>query len=124
MKLRIKGNTIRFRLTRPEVELFGKEGYIEEQTDFLPRPFIYKLKTDNSILELSASFNDNGITVFIPENFVKEWISSEQVGFEGLMKTEKDVSVYILVEKDFKCLDATGEDQSENYENPLQANHE
>ena len=31
---RIKGNTIRFRLSRPEVEYFGKEKHLEESVDF------------------------------------------------------------------------------------------
>lgn len=119
MKLRIKGNTIRFRLTKPEVELFDKNGQIEEQTDFNPAPFIYKLKSDDSLTEVTASFTERGITVSIPSKLVKEWISTEQVGIEGLMKTTDDKSVSILIEKDFKCLDEAIEDQSDNYENPL-----
>jgi hypothetical protein len=30
----------------------------------------------------------------------------------------EDNSLYLLVEKDFVCLDETSEDQSDNYENP------
>lgn len=113
---------MRFRLAKPEVELFGKKGFIQDQTDFFPRPFIYALKTDGSISELMAVFKDNAITLLVPEAWVKKWVSSEQVGFEGWMKTEGGQSVNLLLEKDFKCLDVTIEDQSENYDNPSTVN--
>lgn len=118
MKLRLKGNTVRFRLTKPEVKLIGDKGYIEEQTDLLPNKFFYAVKTDNSINELKADFNNNRITLFIPEVWAKEWDNSEQVGFEGRMKTNDSQSIYLLIEKDFKCLDESTEDQSDNFENP------
>jgi len=119
MKLRMKANTVRFRLTKPEVKLIGEKGYIEEKTDFVPMPFFYAVKADNSISELRADFKNNGITLFIPEAWAKVWDSSEQVGLEGWMKTKDDRSIYLLIEKDFKCLDETSEDQSDNFENPL-----
>jgi len=34
------------------------------------------------------------------------------------MKINDDQSLYLLIEKDFKCLDETTEDQSDNFENP------
>jgi len=118
MKLRLKGNTVRFRLTKPEVKLIGDKGYIEEQTDFLPNKFFYAVKTDNSIHELKADFKNNAITLLIPEAWAQGWESSEQVGFEGQMKTNDSQSINLLIEKDFKCLDESTEDQSDNFENP------
>lgn len=34
MKIRIKGNSIRYRLTKTEVETFSKVGFYEEKTEF------------------------------------------------------------------------------------------
>jgi hypothetical protein len=45
---------------------------------------------------------------------VKEWEDTDKVGFEETAGT-----IYLLVEKDFKCLDNVAEDQSDNYPNPL-----
>ena len=45
MKLRIKGNTIRFRLTKSEVEYFGNTLFIEEQTSFPNNALSYSLKS-------------------------------------------------------------------------------
>jgi hypothetical protein len=118
MKLRLKGNTVRFRLTKTEVKLIGDEGYLKEQTEFFPDTFFYAVKSDDSVNELMADFKNGGITLLIPEAWAKDWVNSEQVGFEGWMKTKEDKSIYLLLEKDFKCLDETTEDQSDNFENP------
>ena len=40
------------------------------------------------------------------------------VGFNATKQVSDAESLYILVEKDFKCLDEATEDQQDNYENP------
>jgi hypothetical protein len=119
MKIRIKGNSLRIRLTRPEVDFFGREGYIEEKTSFGNTCLIYALKSDPEISELSAEFSDNQITMFIPENDAKNWTTTERISCENEIETGEGKKLFLLVEKDFKCLDNTTEDQSDNYENPL-----
>ena len=47
MKIRIKGNTLRYRLTRSDVNQFEKEGYLEDRTEFMQvRSLIYALQKD------------------------------------------------------------------------------
>jgi hypothetical protein len=118
MKLRIKGNTIRLRLTRSEVEYFASTSHIEEQTEFGDTTLSYTLKTDKNE-NLTASFDNNNICVYIPEPIAKEWLTTNMVGCNGEMDIENGKKLYLLIEKDFKCLDETTEDQSDNYENPL-----
>jgi hypothetical protein len=119
MKIRIKGNSLRYRLTRPEVEQFGQSGYIEEKIDFVGNSLYYSLcSTDQE--KLSASFYDNQITVYVPASRIEEWKTTEQTGFEGEMDLEdSEEKLHLLVEKDFTCLDKVAEDQSDNYPNPL-----
>jgi len=50
----------------------------------------------------------------MPAAMVHEWVETEKVGFEYT-----DSHLYLLVEKDFQCLDNVAEDQSDNYPNPL-----
>jgi uncharacterized protein DUF7009 len=119
MKIRIKGNSLRIRLTRPEVDFFGTGGYLEEKTNFGKTALTYALKSKTGITELSADFSDNKITMFIPEQFAKKWITTEKVGYENEMEIGDGKKLFLLLEKDFKCLDNTTEDQSDNYENPL-----
>jgi hypothetical protein len=118
MKIRIKGNSIRIRLTRTEVENFGKFGVLEDSTDFGNNKLIYAIESRTEINELQSSFDNNRITVWIPENIKQEWISTERVGFENNFSIGNDKHLFLLIEKDFVCLDNTIEDQSDNYPNP------
>ncbi|HKR04666.1 MAG TPA: hypothetical protein VJY62_08505 [Bacteroidia bacterium] len=120
MKIRIKGNSLRIRLTRPEIDFFGAEGYLEEKTNFGKTTLTYALKSKTGIVELSADFTDNKITMFIPEHLAKQWTTTEKVGYENEMEIGDGKKLFLLLEKDFKCLDNTTEDQSDNFENPLQ----
>ena len=121
MKLRIKGNSIRFRLTKSEVDYFGKFGLLEETTSFGRTQLIYELKITNQNEGLTATLVENRITLFVPVNMAKEWTTTEKVGYGGEMEIGDGKILYLLLEKDFKCLDETTEDQSDNYDNPLAA---
>lgn len=112
MKIRIKDNSIRFRLTQSEVSELGKNGMVSSFTEFADRPFIYAIeKTEDTVL--SAAFIENKIIMKMPEAMVDELVSTDTVGFDG-----QTGQVKLLVEKDFVCLDNTMEDQSDNYPNP------
>ncbi len=112
MKIRIKDNSIRFRLTQSEVSELGSNGMISGHTEFPGQTFTYAVeKTEGSAL--SAAFEANRMVVRIPAPMVSEWVSTDRVGFDGQAGKLK-----ILVEKDFVCLDNTLEDQSDNYPNP------
>jgi hypothetical protein len=118
MKLRIKGNSIRIRLSRSEVAKIAAEGYIEEQTLFGNNKFIYALQRSDNGNELSASLYQNKITMFVPSSLLKNWPENDVIGFHANMPLTDNDSLYLLLEKDFTCLDETTEDQSDNYENP------
>ncbi|WP_231425296.1 hypothetical protein [Pedobacter sp. Leaf250] len=113
MKIRIKGNSIRYRLTRPEVEGFNEQKAIIETVDFGSQILTYGLIITNDI-EFSATYVDHTIMVHFPLVLLNEWKSTEKVGY----KAESGM-ISILIEKDFTCLDNVEEDQSENYPNPL-----
>jgi hypothetical protein len=116
MKLRIKGNSVRYRLSRPEVEALPQTGYLEERTDFGPAALVYALRVRPEGSELSAAFKDNKITLYVPEALIRGWAESQVVGFEGHTALEGAGSLHLLLEKDFKCLDRPTEDQSDNYD--------
>jgi len=119
MKIRIKNNGLRYRLTRSEVEAFSRDGFFKEKVQIGDDALTYILQRTAEV-ELSASFKNNIITMLVPENMADEWTGSDQVGFE-----HKTDDLHLLVEKDFTCLDGVDEDQSDNYPNPLAVkNHE
>ena len=118
MKIRIKGNTVRFRLTKSDISTLTETGELSDQTEFIGNTLIYKISS--SVNEaLSADMIQNVITLYVPENVLSDWASTNQVSLEGNMPLRNDSSLYLLLEKDFKCIDGdTSEDQSDFFENP------
>jgi len=119
MKIRIKGNSIRFRLTKSEVEIFCETGYFEDTTDFGTKKFTYALRTKKGIDALDADFQEGTITMYLNSQKSKDWFKSNQVGFSHSTKKENGTELALLLEKDFVCMDESVEDQSDNYPNPL-----
>ena len=71
MKLRIKGNSIRYRLTKSDIDAFGKAGYIEERTHVGMSTFIYSLqKSDESML--TAELDNNRLILWMPNAMAEE----------------------------------------------------
>lgn len=118
MKLRIKGNSIRLRLTQSEVATFAQTGYIEEQTVFANTKLTYALSKTSNVDELSATMEGTTITVQVPAAIAQNWTDTTEVGFQNQYTNATGNSLFLLVEKDFVCLDNTFEDQSDNYPNP------
>ena len=118
MKLRIKGNSIRIGLSKSEVDYFGATGYLVEKTEFGNSELVYALQSKANSNEISANFEGNTVTVTIPENLKKEWVETEIIGLENKIDIGMGKQLFLLIEKDFVCLDNTLEDQSDNYPNP------
>ena len=115
MKIRIKGNSLRYRLTRTDTFRLAEEGRLREVVDFGSKQLFYALQVVDDE-QLSATFKDDTITVYIPAKLLQEFSDTDKVGFEGIHG-----NLHLLVEKDFTCLDNLAEDQSDNYPNPLAA---
>jgi len=112
MKIRIKGNSLRYRLTKTDVEILASKGYLEERTNFGEQTLIYAVKRA-SVGRLEAVFKDNSIVLLMPDSMASELTTTDRIGFE-----DTSGQLYLLIEKDFKCLDSVAEDQSDNYPNP------
>jgi len=112
MKIRIKGNSIRYRLTKSDVEKLGTAGFLSESSHFISKTLEYTITTTTNT-SLSADFIDNRIVLNMPEKMVQELVNTDKVGFSDLSGP-----VSLLIEKDFTCLDNVEEDQSDNYPNP------
>lgn len=118
MKIRIKGNSIRFRLTQSEVKQLAETGSIMETTEFGSNAFHYQVKLEPSVKNLEASYSNDEIVMLVPETDGKNWFHNNTVGFEHEMEFPKGKKLHLLLEKDFTCLENRAEDQSDNYPNP------
>ena len=112
MKIRIKGDTIRLRLTQSEVADVA-DGQTVAETTSLPQPFTYALETSGE--RIGAAFADGRMTVNVPHPIAAHWAGAEEVSLRG-----REGAVEILVEKDFACLvPRDGEDDPDAFPNPL-----
>lgn len=119
MKLRLKGNSVRLRLSQTDVEDLAVKGFIKEKINFskdlaLSYHLVAKSGTEKPVI----SYAENTITVFISQHFTNDWPGNNVVNTSALHTTEDGTEIFILIEKDFKCLDDTEEDQSDNFANP------
>jgi hypothetical protein len=118
MKIRIKGNSVRLRLTKSEVETFCTKGSYTESINFGTKALKYALQAKEGITDLEASYTGDVITVYMPMEAKENWYTNNQVGYSGSVTHDMGNQLSILVEKDFVCMDESIEDQSDNYPNP------
>ena len=120
MKLRIRDNSVRVRLTRGEVDTLRDNGVVSARTGFPgSREFQYRVESSPASVIPGAFFSNNVVTVRLPETTVLAWANSEQVSIAGEQRLDDGEQLMILVEKDFACLaPRKGEDDSDMYEHP------
>ncbi len=122
MKLRVKGNSLRLRLSQTEVRRIAEEGRVEETVEFGPQPhqkMCYAMQSDPHAAEIYATYENCTITVFLPEQMAKSWATSAQIGLEREQIIGEGKTLKLLIEKDFQCLTVRpDEDESDNYPHP------
>jgi hypothetical protein len=104
MKLRIKGNTIRLRLSKPEVERLSVEGVVQEQTNFGNTSLMYAIQKEIDGTAIKAAYHNNRLTVYVPENLIGDWPINNVISLDNRLADGSLPELYILVEKDFKCI--------------------
>ena len=122
MKLRIKDNTLRLRLSQSELKTCEDKGVFSSSVSFGPgadKTLTYSIViTDRD--QMAANFNQNTIEILIPQKMARTWSATDKVTISNDMKIDDDESLIILVEKDFQCLHKRpGEEEKDNFPNPL-----
>jgi hypothetical protein len=120
MKLRIKGDSLRLRLTKGEVSELGNGGMVEDRVRFGGgAALVYRLRSDARAGALTASFAQGTVEIRVPEQAARSWASSNEVTLAGAQRIAAGDELRIVVEKDFACLaPREGEDESDHFENP------
>jgi hypothetical protein len=119
MKLRLRKNSIRLRLTQGEVAEFAEKGSVEDKVEFGEgSAFRYRLERGGRSGDGFATFDDGCISVSIPTEQGLKWAATEQVGIEATQNTDSGI-LRILIEKDFTCLDPRpGGEDDDTFPNP------
>jgi hypothetical protein len=119
MKLRIKGATLRLRLTQGEIRALAEQGVVEEHVPFAADArLVYRLKRDAQAREIAATYRDDVVEIRIPESAAGEWCSTDLVTLAHEQPLAEG-TLRITLEKDYACLaPREGEDESDAFPHP------
>jgi hypothetical protein len=122
MKLRVRHNSIRFRLGPSEVEALSISGACRETIVFPGQTRLEYALVASGNGKLGASFSGGVVSVSIPKSELADWHSSDRIGIRGTVDVAPGTTLSVLIEKDFRCLDERpDEDQIDTFANPLGA---
>lgn len=117
MKIRIKGNSLRLRLSQTEVNTFKAEKRCSDLIRFSKLHLLeYILDTAE---DFSAVYSEHTIRISIPNNIAAHWSNTDEVSIAHEIPIDDANNLKLLIEKDFQCLTVReGEDESDNFPNP------
>jgi hypothetical protein len=119
MKIRIKDNSLRLRLSQTEVQELSQTGQVRAKITFSPQvALVYEVQSTTAET-LSSSYQENCISVFIPKAIISNWANSNEVSIQAEQLISEKEQLSVLVEKDFKCLsDRPGENEADLFPHP------
>ena len=121
MKLRIKGNSLRFRVARSELETLLKDGRVEEAICLGPEEeshLSYALEHNVRTKSVTVRFDPPALSVALPTSEVERWVDSDRVGIYATLDLGPRGTLDLIIEKDFACLHATDEENRDAFPNP------
>ena len=122
MKLRIRDNSIRLRLTQSEVDTIRSDGLVGGTLSFAGgAKLVYCLESSPACVDPVAQFDNAELKVRLPESDVQQWASTDETTIAAEQQLDDGDYLKILVEKDFACLaPREGEDESDMFPHPQQ----
>jgi len=121
MKLRIKGNSLRLRVSRSEVERLLRRERLEDTIQFAPQAdakLTYALEQASSVSLPTVRYTEGKVTVVIPADLAENWCTTEMVGIAESVNLGAFGSLDLVIEKDFACLDRSEEENQDTFANP------
>jgi hypothetical protein len=124
MKLRIKGNSLRLRVSPPELARFLDGERIEETIHFSRTPeasLTYVLESAVQVAPVRVRYESQIVKVILSEDQAGIWGTESEVGVYSTLDIGAADSLEVIVEKDFVCLDRSDEENSDAFANPQAA---
>jgi hypothetical protein len=119
MKLRIRHNSVRYRLGRSEVDRLRQGLECRETVEFPQDTLEYVIGPSDG-QKIDISLEGLLIRATVPREQLVDWCDSDRVGLTTDVALPGAGSLVVLIEKDFRCLDPQfPEDQSDTFDNPL-----
>lgn len=120
MKIRIKGNTVRLRLSQSEVATLGRQNEVADSISFGPDQSLdYILQRSAEAKQVTATFSERKIYIELPDPVALSWVSSDQISITATQENAVAGGLSILIEKDFRCLtERVGENEEDLFPHP------
>jgi hypothetical protein len=121
MKLRIKGDSLRLRVSRSELARLLGGACLEDTIHFAPEAsakFTYSLQQGPSVSRPTVQYAGSKVTILIPADQAHDWGVTDQVGIAEDISLGSAGTLALLIEKDFACLDRSDEDNQDTFPNP------
>jgi hypothetical protein len=120
MKLRIRGDSLRLRLSQAEIASLADGGTVVDAIHFGPAAVLRcEVATDGAVIGLGAQLEGTTIRVTVPTEALRRIAGSDEVGLSGTQPVGPGRELSILLEKDFRCLvPRPGEDVSDAFARP------
>jgi hypothetical protein len=121
MKLRIKGNSLRLRVTPSEVKQLLGDGAIREHVQLTANPkdrLTYAVISSLSGPATTVAYQLGNITVSVPQIELEKWAGGDEVGVYAEVALSGDQVLSVAIEKDFACLDLSDAENEDTFPNP------
>jgi hypothetical protein len=121
MKLRIKGDSIRLRVSRSEVASLLNRERVEDTVHFSAAAdshLTYGLQFASQAEPIRIKWERQSVTVLLSDEQMTPWAMDTAVGIYGAADLGPTRWLDVTVEKDFACLDRNDEDNFDTFANP------
>jgi hypothetical protein len=122
MKLRIKGNSLRLRITPKEMMRLLDTGRVEETIYFAAEEnarLTYALEHTQAAPAMTVRWGPREVVVAIASEEARRWAATADVGLYGEVTTSHG-NLELAIEKDFACLDKSDAENTDTFPNPGQ----
>jgi hypothetical protein len=121
MKIRINGDSLRLRVSRSEVERLIRGHRVAETVHFDAHEkakLTYSLERANQSSPVSIRYEPQHVTVSLSDVQAVQWGQEREVGVYSTLILNPSISLEVMIEKDFACLDRNAKENEDTFENP------
>lgn len=112
MKLKFRGNILRIRLNKEELDTFGTTGKVEDSIQHGSSPaesLNYSIERGD-YPQIEACYSPELVRIFVPNDLAFQWVHSRQSNIEQNISFNP---MRIRVEKDYSCLHGRGGEEED-----------
>jgi hypothetical protein len=121
MKMRIKNNSLRFRVTRSDLANLINFNRIEETIYLAPDEqarLTYALEHEPTLSSAVLRYQSPRVAIVLPTKDARAWAETDDVGIYARVDLGVRGALDLIVEKDFACLDLSDAENIDTFPNP------